>query len=39
MFCETSQKFKIPQCVQEVNCTLALKQKSNEIIEKETTEK
>lgn len=39
MLCETSQKFKRPQCVQEVNCTLPLKQKSNEIIEKETTEK
>lgn len=38
-YCETSQKFKRPQCVQEVNCTLPLKQKSNEIIEKETTEK
>lgn len=39
MLRETSQKFKRPQCVQEVNCTLPLKQKSNEIIEKETTEK
>lgn len=39
MLCETSQKLKRPQCVQEVNCTLPLKQKSNEIIEKETTEK